>query len=205
MPNKAKGWATRKTIAENDPMGAGGIYGNMLAGNAPSAAQSATPSSRVQRQASFGPQVAPRTTGSPVVGGQPSGLSGVRADQDLFNRIFGSMQDDGGYVADQVIANAMQNRSVLPSPVSYAQGGLSPNIQRRVSLFSASNPADALRNPPAGPAMARDNGQAISRMTPLVPPTTGSAQSVRGGKSPVPAVPRPTLQQRPGKMPRGGA
>jgi hypothetical protein len=154
------------------------------------------------------PAIVPPVTNTGGVMGPQAPVQGVRGDQDLFNRLFGKLQEGGGYVADQTIANTMQNRNILPAPISYTGSGLSPNIQRRADLMSASNPADALRNPPAGPAMARDNGQAIARNTPnmgLFAANRPNTPSAQGGKKPRPPqmgpIARPTGG---GKMPRGG-
>lgn len=174
-----------------------------------------------QSQPAPTPAVIPQATGGGVpAGGVPAG--GVRSDNQLFNRLFGQRQD-GGYIADQVIANTMQNRDVLPSPVGYSQPSLSPNIQRRMDLMTASNPVDALRNPPAGPSMARDNGQSIARNQPqgLLVPWTGPGPNPMqntptrfGGGGKMPQAPRSPLvppvvntpvanPPRSGKLPRG--
>jgi hypothetical protein len=96
------------------------------------------------------PAIVPPVTNTGGVMGPQAPVQGVRGDQDLFNRLFGKLQEGGGYVADQTIANTMQNRNILPAPISYTGGGLSPNIQRRADLMSASNPSGVLGGQGAG-------------------------------------------------------
>jgi len=145
----------------------------------------------------------PQGSKTPQDGGTPDVPQG---QYDIFNRLFGKEQEGGGYLADPIIAETMANRDVLPAPIDYTGGGVSPQIQRRVDLMQSSNPVDALRNPPTGPAMARDNGQAIARNTPSIglaqtgvaparnskpAPFAGSATrgQIRRGEKPMPGSP----------------
>ena len=109
---------------------------------------------------------APAPGGAPG-GGAPGGDADLLRSQFL-QQLYGTRDSDANSPTfgqsqplDAQFLSLLNNREVLPAPVQTGgQVQQSPQFQRKLDFMTSQNPQ---LNPPSGPPMARDNGQALGR------------------------------------------